>query len=167
MEFPAGPRDLVSSLSRQAAALWTVPGTSQRCLPSTSPLLEGRGVPCLCHPLLAGVFLGAGQDVLRGWPLETSVAGMGELLGRWSQGGLPRGNSLWPLCLPPGWMEGPSSGRPRPCCPRHCSCFSPQGGRQKMVPCIPPIFRLWNQHAQLHCLGTQSVQGRVGGQEVA
>lgn len=163
MEVSAGPRDSVSSLSRQAAALWTVPGTSQRCLPSTSPLLEGRGGALS----LAGMFLGAGQDVLRDWPLETSVAGMGELLGRWSQGGLPRRDSLWLLCLPPRWMEGSSSGRPKPCCPRHCSYFSPQGGRQKMVPCIPPIFRLWNQHAQLHRLGIQSVRGRVGGQEVA
>lgn len=37
-----------------------------------------------------------------------------------------------------------------------CICcqlpLCPEGRWQKMVPRIPPVFWLWNQHAQLHCL---------------
>ena len=40
-----------------------------------------------------------------------------------------------------------------------------QGRRQKMVPRVPPVFWLWNQHAQLHCLGThKSYLGRQTGE---
>lgn len=40
--------------------------------------------------------------------------------------------------------------------PSICSCSPLQGRRQKMVPRVSPIFRLWNQHTQLHPLGTHS-----------